>query len=211
MATVAYSNLLYQRITRTLPHRKPGTWESNAVLFSSPSLDPQSMVCIVAEKSVQYVESGRCVVSETAAGCRRACMTLHTTAKTVRSVTGFGDGEILRGPQAENWRVPLEPIYVPTAGAQAFPMDGIGRLGHDPPRGPSADWWVLTTADAAGTNGLTCLPKHGGVRDSKFFGHPSNDRPLRKLLNFNDRSRTRLPLAPSSSSLHRKLLPLRQT
>ncbi|RVE50707.1 hypothetical protein evm_004617, partial [Chilo suppressalis] len=33
--------------------------------------------------------------------------------------------------------------------------DGIGRLGHDPPRGLSADWWVLTTADAAGTNGLT--------------------------------------------------------
>ncbi|RVE41388.1 hypothetical protein evm_013966 [Chilo suppressalis] len=46
-----------------------------------------------------------------------------------------------------------EPIHVPTAGAQAFPMDEIGRLGHDPPRGPSADWWVLTTADAAGTNG----------------------------------------------------------
>ncbi|RVE45587.1 hypothetical protein evm_009784 [Chilo suppressalis] len=32
-----------------------------------------------------------------------------------------------------------QPINVPTAGAQAFPMDGIGRLGHDPPRGPSAD------------------------------------------------------------------------
>ncbi|RVE43124.1 hypothetical protein evm_012203 [Chilo suppressalis] len=46
-----------------------------------------------------------------------------------------------------------------------FPMDGIGILGHDPPGGPSADWWVLTTADAAGTNGLTCLPKHGGARD----------------------------------------------
>ncbi|RVE44534.1 hypothetical protein evm_010819 [Chilo suppressalis] len=61
------------------------------------------------------------------------------------------------------------PINVPTAGAQAFPMDGIGRLGHDPPRGPSADWWVLTTADAAGTNGLTCLPKHGAARDSNFW------------------------------------------
>ncbi|RVE53851.1 hypothetical protein evm_001513 [Chilo suppressalis] len=47
------------------------------------------------------------------------------------------------------------PINVPTAGAQAFPIDGIGRLGHDPPRGLSADWRVLTTADAAGTNGLT--------------------------------------------------------
>ncbi|RVE52231.1 hypothetical protein evm_003150 [Chilo suppressalis] len=55
-------------------------------------------------------------------------------------------------------------------------MDGIGRLGHDPPRGPSADWWVLTTADAAGTNGLTCLPKHGGARDSKFLvTHPMTD------------------------------------
>ncbi|RVE49894.1 hypothetical protein evm_005487, partial [Chilo suppressalis] len=69
-----------------------------------------------------------------------------------------------------------QPINVPTAGAQAFPMDGIGRLGHDPPRGPSADWWVLTTADAAGTNGLTCLPKHGGARDGKFLvTHPMTD------------------------------------
>ncbi|RVE45952.1 hypothetical protein evm_009425 [Chilo suppressalis] len=40
-----------------------------------------------------------------------------------------------------------QPINVTTAGAQAFPMDAIGRLGHDPPRGPSTDWWVLTTAD----------------------------------------------------------------
>ncbi|RVE42231.1 hypothetical protein evm_013131 [Chilo suppressalis] len=69
-----------------------------------------------------------------------------------------------------------EPINVPTAGAQAFPVDGIGRLGHDPPRGPSADWWVLTTTDAAGTNGLTCLPKHGGARDSKcLVTHPMTD------------------------------------
>ncbi|RVE41464.1 hypothetical protein evm_013888 [Chilo suppressalis] len=27
-----------------------------------------------------------------------------------------------------------QPINVPTTGAQVFPMDGIGRLGHDPPR-----------------------------------------------------------------------------
>ncbi|RVE49261.1 hypothetical protein evm_006055 [Chilo suppressalis] len=55
-------------------------------------------------------------------------------------------------------------------------MDGIGRLGHDPPRGPSADWWVLTTADAAGTNGLTCLPKHGGAHVIKFLvTHPMTD------------------------------------
>ncbi|RVE48459.1 hypothetical protein evm_006895, partial [Chilo suppressalis] len=58
-----------------------------------------------------------------------------------------------------------QPINVPTAGAQAFPMDGIGRFGHETPRGPRADWRVLTTADAARTNGLTCLPKHGGARD----------------------------------------------
>ncbi|RVE40927.1 hypothetical protein evm_014423 [Chilo suppressalis] len=62
-----------------------------------------------------------------------------------------------------------QPINVPTAGAQAFPRDGIGRLDHDPPRGPSADWRVLTTADAAGPNGLTSLPKHGGTRDGRFL------------------------------------------
>jgi uncharacterized membrane protein YhdT len=33
-------------------------------------------------------------------------------------------------------------------------------MGHNPPRKPSADWWVLTTANAIGSNGLTCLPKH---------------------------------------------------
>ncbi|CAH0399044.1 unnamed protein product [Chilo suppressalis] len=32
-----------------------------------------------------------------------------------------------------------QPINVPTAGAQAFPKDEIGRLGHNPPRGPSAN------------------------------------------------------------------------
>ncbi|RVE44932.1 hypothetical protein evm_010431 [Chilo suppressalis] len=70
----------------------------------------------------------------------------------------------------------LKPINVPTAGAQAFPMDGIGRLGHDPPRGPSANWWVLTTADAAGTNYLTSLPKHGGTRGRRFsVTHPMAD------------------------------------
>ncbi|RVE48522.1 hypothetical protein evm_006833 [Chilo suppressalis] len=69
-----------------------------------------------------------------------------------------------------------QPINVPTVGAQAFPMDGIGKLGHDPPRGHSADWRVLTTAYAAGTNGLTCLPKHGGARDNNFLvTHPMTD------------------------------------
>ncbi|RVE44930.1 hypothetical protein evm_010429 [Chilo suppressalis] len=71
-----------------------------------------------------------------------------------------------------------EPINVPTAGAQAFPMDGIGRLGHDPPRGPSVDWWVLTTADAAGTNGLTCLPKHGGSSRNFLLPHQLRRAPI---------------------------------
>jgi hypothetical protein len=26
-------------------------------------------------------------------------------------------------------------------------------------------------ANATGTNGLTCLPKHGGARDNKFWSH----------------------------------------
>jgi hypothetical protein len=47
----------------------------------------------------------------------------------------------------------------------------------NPPRGPSADWWVLTTANAAGTNGLTCLPKHGGAQDKKFLAtYPMTDQ-----------------------------------
>jgi hypothetical protein len=50
------------------------------------------------------------------------------------------------------------------------------------PRGPSAGWWVLTTANAAGTNILTCLPKDGGARDRKIFGHSSDDWPLLTLL-----------------------------
>ncbi|RVE40206.1 hypothetical protein evm_015144 [Chilo suppressalis] len=64
-------------------------------------------------------------------------------------------------------RMEFEAINV-SAGALAFPMDEIGRLGHDPPRGLSAGWRVLTTTDAAGTNGLTCLPKHG-IRDRRFL------------------------------------------
>jgi hypothetical protein len=52
----------------------------------------------------------------------------------------------------------------------------IRRACHNLPRGPSADWWVLT-ANAAGTNGLTCLPKHGRARDNKFWvTHPMTDQ-----------------------------------
>ncbi|CAG9791637.1 unnamed protein product [Diatraea saccharalis] len=52
----------------------------------------------------------------------------------------------------------------------------LRRLGHDPPRWPNADWRILTTANAVGTNGLTCLPKHGVARDNNFLvTHPMTD------------------------------------
>ncbi|RVE41001.1 hypothetical protein evm_014348 [Chilo suppressalis] len=61
-----------------------------------------------------------------------------------------------------------KPINGPTAGAQAYHMDGIGRLGRDPPR--------EAIHHAGGTNGLTCLPMHGGARDNKFLvTHPMTD------------------------------------
>jgi hypothetical protein len=63
-----------------------------------------------------------------------------------------------------------QPINVPIAVAQACLMDY-------PPREHSADWWVPTSANAAGTNSLTCIPKHGGARDSKFLvTHPMTDQ-----------------------------------
>jgi hypothetical protein len=55
--------------------------------------------------------------------------------------------------------------------------------------------WVLMTVNAAGTNVLTCLPKHGGARDNKFWSPIT--RPLRTLLSFGDRTLTAGP--PSSS------------
>jgi hypothetical protein len=53
----------------------------------------------------------------------------------------------------------------------------IKRTGHNPPRGPSVDCWRLTTTNAAGTDALTCLPKHGGALDNKFLvTHPTTDQ-----------------------------------
>jgi hypothetical protein len=53
----------------------------------------------------------------------------------------------------------------------------IRRTGHKPIRGPSAGWRVLTTANAAGTNDLTCLPNHWGAPDNKFLvTHPMIDQ-----------------------------------
>jgi hypothetical protein len=43
------------------------------------------------------------------------------------------------------------------------------RTDRNPPLVPSVDWWVLTTANVAGTNGLTCFLKHGGHRGYKHL------------------------------------------
>jgi hypothetical protein len=61
-----------------------------------------------------------------------------------------------------------QSINVPTAGAKAFLMDIQGERAITYQAG-LADWWVLKTVNAAGTDGLTCLPKHGGSRDYNFL------------------------------------------
>jgi hypothetical protein len=75
----------------------------------------------------------------------------------------------------------------------------IKRTGHNPPRVPSADWWMLTTANTAGSNGLTCLLKHGKARDNKFLvTHPMTDQ---RCLTSTIARRIAQTAGPSSSSL----------
>jgi hypothetical protein len=51
-----------------------------------------------------------------------------------------------------------QPFNVPHCFGTGLPYGlHIRRTGHNPPCGPSAGWWVLTTANS-GANGLTCLP-----------------------------------------------------
>jgi hypothetical protein len=50
--------------------------------------------------------------------------------------------------------------------------DGYGHKEN----GPCAGWLVLTTANTAGTNDLTFLPKHGRARDKFLVIHPMNDQ-----------------------------------
>jgi hypothetical protein len=71
-----------------------------------------------------------------------------------------------------------QPINAPTGWGTGLPYGlPTRRTSHNPPRGPSASWWVLMIANAAGTYGLTCLPKHGGARDIKFLvTHPMTDQ-----------------------------------
>jgi hypothetical protein len=70
----------------------------------------------------------------------------------------------------------------------------IRNTTHNPPRGR----WLPTTANATGTDGLTCLPKHGGARDSKFLiTHPMTDQ---RCLTSAIARRNALTAGPSSSS-----------
>jgi hypothetical protein len=74
----------------------------------------------------------------------------------------------------------------------------IRRSGHNSPRGPITGWWVLTTANAAGTNGLTCPSKHGGARGSKFLvTNPMTDQ---CCLTSATARRSALTAGPSGSS-----------
>jgi hypothetical protein len=70
--------------------------------------------------------------------------------------------------------------------------------GSKPSLRPSAGWWVLTTANPAGSNGLTCLPKHGGARDNIFLvTHPMTDQ---HCLTSAIARRSAVTAVPSSSS-----------
>jgi hypothetical protein len=62
----------------------------------------------------------------------------------------------------------------------------IRRTSHNPPRGPSAGCWALTTANTDGTNGLTCRSTE--ELEILNFGHPSYGWPLRTLLSFGNSS-----------------------
>jgi hypothetical protein len=83
----------------------------------------------------------------------------------------------------------------------------IKRTGHNPPGGPSEGWWVLMTANAAGSNCLTCLPKHGGVRDNKLLvTHSITDQRVthsmtdQRCLTYTIARRSALTAGPTSSS-----------
>jgi hypothetical protein len=54
----------------------------------------------------------------------------------------------------------------------------IRRTGYNLPRGPSADWRVLTTANVVRTNGLPRLPKLDKIN---FWPHPMIELCERRL------------------------------
>jgi hypothetical protein len=105
------------------------------------------------------------------------------------------------GASQENFKIIIihhQPINAPTAGAQAFLMDyTYGERAMTQHAGP-VRWWVLTTANAAETNGLTCFAKHGGTRDNKcLVTHSMTDQ---RCLTSAIVHRSALTVGPSSSS-----------
>jgi hypothetical protein len=59
--------------------------------------------------------------------------------------------------------------------------------------------WMLTTANAAGTTSLKCLPKHGGARDNKFCS--PIQWPLRMMLSFRNHTPTARPSSSSQTDM----------
>jgi hypothetical protein len=105
----------------------------------------------------------QCTCDDDASVCSETC-----------GLPGEGDG----GPANQlhlQVHIHHQPINVLTTEHRLYGSH-IRRTGQSPPRERSADWWVLTTANAAGTNGLKCLPKQG-ARDNKFMvTHPKTDQ-----------------------------------
>jgi hypothetical protein len=105
-------------------------------------------------------------------------------------------------PIDEEYFLLLLPTLIPLSGVVTCDKDSaiILATGRLPDVIPFLKLeWVLTTANATGTNGLTCLPKHGGARNNNFC-HPSYDWPLGTLLRFCDRTPSSLIAEPSSCS-----------
>jgi hypothetical protein len=100
----------------------------------------------------------------------------------------------------------LFPTFIPLSGVgTTYFHDVVIKIRQLFSRPAACLRWVQITANAAETNGLTCLPKHGGDRGNNF-DHPSNDWPLRTLLSLGDRTPSVLTAEPSSSSKLIKLL-----
>jgi hypothetical protein len=59
--------------------------------------------------------------------------------------------------------------------------------------------WMLTTANATGTNSLTCLPKHGGARDNNYWS--PIQWPLWSLLSFRVQTLSALIARPTLGML----------
>jgi hypothetical protein len=106
---------------------------------------------------------------------------------------------VLEEPLAHVW----EGFVGSTDEQQLFHLlpHGLARpwveKGH-PPRGQVRVGGVLTTANSAGTNGLTCFPKHGRARGNQFLvTHPMTDQ---YCLTYAIARRSALTAGPSSSS-----------